>query len=235
MGKSVVKQGVVCLGGYDLTGDTNAIAASYGAQALDGTVLGDNTRNYGGGLKTTKFVNKGFWDATADAGIFDDISLTDVLTFGFGSAEGDVVFFQQAMAAQYQTGDQVGKYLPFSLTAEAAGDLIRGTLAANKTGITTTGSGTSFQLGAVSSSQKVYAALHVTDIQGTGTPTLAAILQSSPDGTSWTDRITFTDATAIGAQFDSLAGAITDTYWRITYTITGTTPSFDFVVAVGIQ
>ena len=53
--------------------------------------------------------------------------------------------------------------------------------------------------------------------------------------TSPTDRITFTGITAIGADFQSVAGAITDTHWRLNYTVSGTNPSFNIHATVGIE
>jgi len=51
-----------------------------------------------------------------------------------------------------------------------------------------------------------------------------------------TDRITFAQATAIGAQWATpVSGAITDDWWRLSYTIGGTNPSFMVIVVVGIQ
>ena len=48
------------------------------------------------------------------------------------------------------------------------------------------------------------------------------------------DRITLTNFTAIGAQYSSVAGAITDTHVRVNYTISGTNPSFKTFITVGI-
>jgi hypothetical protein len=57
-----------------------------------------------------------------------------------------------------------------------------------------------------------------------------------------TDRLTFTTTSGLTTgtpvahdQFGSVAGAITDTWWRVVYTITGTLPVFSFVVAAGIR
>jgi hypothetical protein len=48
-------------------------------------------------------------------------------------------------------------------------------------------------------------------------------------------RLTFAQKTAAGYEFKSAAGAITDDWWRVDWTIGGTaTPTFSFVVAVGI-
>ena len=50
--------------------------------------------------------------------------------------------------------------------------------------------------------------------------------------TSATNRITFTQATGVTSELLSVAGAITDDYWRLSYTIVG--GSFTFAVALGI-
>ena len=43
-------------------------------------------------------------------------------------------------------------------------------------------------------------------------------------------------ATGIGYQSaNPVAGPITDQYWRVSWTISGSTPSFTFVVSLGIQ
>ena len=51
-----------------------------------------------------------------------------------------------------------------------------------------------------------------------------------------TTRLTFAAATAIGAQQLTLDGPIpTDTFWRINWTIAGTTPSVTALITLGIQ
>ena len=45
---------------------------------------------------------------------------------------------------------------------------------------------------------------------------------------------TLTAATAAGSELVSLAGPLTDTFYRVDWTISGTTPSFSFAVVVGI-
>ena len=73
-------------------------------------------------------------------------------------------------------------------------------------------------------------------IDSTSTPTLALKVQSDDNSsfTSATDRITLTNFTAVGAQYSKVAGAITDTHYRINYTLSGTSPSFKVFITVGI-
>jgi hypothetical protein len=100
---------------------------------------------------------------------------------------------------------------------------------------TATGTGTSVQLGAVSSTQRLYVALHVFSVSGT-TPSLTVAIQSDnatgfPSASTVT---TLTAATAIGSQITRVAGPITDDWFRVSYTISGTDPSFLFAVTAGI-
>jgi len=52
--------------------------------------------------------------------------------------------------------------------------------------------------------------------------------------TSATSRMVFAQATGITSEWLPLAGAITDDYWRLAVTVGGTTPSFNYVVVLGI-
>ncbi|HEU0139609.1 MAG TPA: hypothetical protein VFQ79_07860 [Bryobacteraceae bacterium] len=60
-------------------------------------------------------------------------------------------------------------------------------------------------------------------------------VQSGTSGamSSPVDRITFAAANAVGSQWGSAIGPITDTWFQVSWTITGTTPSFTFICAVG--
>jgi hypothetical protein len=74
-------------------------------------------------------------------------------------------------------------------------------------------------------------------VTGTATPTITARIESDNASgfPSATTQLTFTGATAIGGQFLSTSGsAITDDWWRVAWTITGTSPSFLFAMAFGI-
>jgi len=87
---------------------------------------------------------------------------------------------------------------------------------------------TNASIGAVSATQSVYSALHVTAASGT----LDVIVESAPSNwSSESTRITHTRFTAVGAEMLSTAGAITDAYWRVKWTLSG---SFDFIVSLGI-
>lgn len=157
-----------------------------------------------------------------------------------GSADGSPAYLMNGIALSYQPfGGEAGQLSMASVKGRSASSpVIRGkALHPYATARSSSSTGTGRQLGTVGASQKLYAALHVLSSTGT-TPSLTVKVQSDDNAgfTSATDRITFTaetDATA-HYQWDSVAGAITDDYWRVSYTITGTGPSFTFLVAAGI-
>lgn len=72
------------------------------------------------------------------------------------------------------------------------------------------------------------AKLNVTAASGTA-PSLVVTVQDSPDGTSWTTRDTFATKTGTGNEVRALPAGL-DTFQRVSWTITGTTPSFTFDV-----
>lgn len=154
------------------------------------------------------------------------------------SADGSLAYTMRGMAASYTPFEgAAGELAMGRIEGRNNGGIVRGLLMhPTTTARTSSGSGTARQLGAVAAGKSVYAALHVLSASGT-TPSLTVKVQSDDNGsfTSATDRITFAAADATGDyEWSSAAGAITDDYWRVTWTISGTTPSFTFGVVVGI-
>jgi len=154
-----------------------------------------------------------------------------------GSSDGEVGYFTQALLMSRTVLDgTVGDLATHSVTFGGSSPMIRGTVLSAAT-VTSTSTSAVQQLGAVSATQRIWAAFHVLTAGGTGTPTITVKIQSDDNSgfTSATDRITFSQATAIGAQFATpVAGAITDDYWRFVWTISGTNPSFTIAAFAGI-
>ena len=227
---------------YDLSGQMNALAVDYGAEMQDTTAFGDGTRVRQGGLKTVSISHEGYWEGgtdNIDDALFASVSQADVpMTIcPRTGAEGEIAFALKSILGQYSPGAEVGSVFAFSVSGECSGDgLINGWVLLNATKIIS-GNGSAFNLGAVSSTKKLYAALHVLAVSGSS-PTLAVKVQSDDASGMATplDKITFITATGKGSQWATpITGPIPDSWWRINYTIGGTSPSFTFVVFVGIQ
>lgn len=237
MAKTVFKDALIAFDGYAFRDTANACAVDYGSEPLDGTTFADDTRIMEPGLLTASMGAEGFFRAAnPDKGLFDHMGASGkVITIAPTETEGDIAYSLNAVLGSYSPSGSVGDLLSFSMQAGAQDRLVRGTIIANKETISATGDGSSFQVGAATSSQTIYAALHVVNAGGTS-PTLDLTIESDDSSgfTSGTTRITFDQATAIGSQFKTLSGAVTDDWWRASYTVGGSSPDFDFIVVIGI-
>lgn len=241
MAHQIIKDARLWIAQYDIAGHANRCVLDYAAEMQDDTPLNVTARKRMGGLKTIALQCEGMYEAgvgmpdeliPANLGVADvPVSLCPIA----GAAVGSRAFTFRANLAEYQLGGLIGEMARFSAGAEASqGPLVRGEVLHNTTQ-TASGNGSARQLGAVTSQQRLYAALHILAVSGT-LPTLNVKIQSDNGAGFGTpaDQITFTQANAVGSQWGSVVGAITDDYWRVNFTIGGTNPSFTFVIVAGI-
>ena len=237
MGTEIVKGRKFWMGEHDFTQVTQQAAIDHGADAPEDTNLASNTHTFkAGGLKTFGFAAEGFWHEDADNVIFNDIAAAAIpLTLAAQTgAVGQVAYMIELLQGEYSFGGGIGEMFPYNVTGRAAGDLVRGTINVNET-MTSTTNGASQQLGAVTADQRIYSAVHVVSASGT-LPTLDVVIPSDDNAgfTSATSRIVHNQFTGVGGEMLSLAGAVTDDYWRAVCTVGGTSPSFAVVVTLGI-
>lgn len=150
-----------------------------------------------------------------------------------GSTVGSVAYLTRGVPTQYvPISGEAGTLAMASQTVNSSGVIARGALLhSSTTSETTSSTATAVQLGAVTSGQRMYASLHV--ISGTGgTLTVKVQSDNASNFPSATDRITFTATTGRTYEWSSVAGAVTDDYWRAQWTITGGT--WLFAVTAGI-
>ena len=241
MAKFVFNDGKVFLGGYDLSSHATSVNLEINAEELDATTINSGGfRERLGGLKDSSLQIDGFYeagsnkpDALLGASIGNELIVSTVPDAGVGN----IAYFMKSRLFEYSIFGEVGEIAPFSISKSHSGDkVVRGTIQLDSA-LTSSGNSTGTQLGAVGASEKCFAAIHCYAVSGTSSPTITFKLQSDDNAsfTSPTDRITFSDITTIGADFQSVAGSITDDYWRLEYTITGTSPSFSIHAAIGIE
>ena len=244
MSTLIISQQKVYWGGYDITGDLSSLALNFGAATPDATALGDTTRKVSaGGLFAASFAHEGYV-AGGDTEYSDKLGFDAVAVGGHvvtvcvqTGAYGEVAYFMRNLHAEMTRPGTIGEMYKFSANGMPSADrVVRGTVMIPKSTVMSSGNGTGRQLGAVTASQRVYAALHVFSASGTS-PTLGVTVESDA-GDTWagaqTTWLTFSQATGVTAEVKSAAGAITDQWWRVAYTIGGTAPAFSFAVAVGI-
>jgi hypothetical protein len=230
------------VGSIEVAGNAKSVTANAECTALDTTALSTS------GWTT---VIAGFKTATFQAELMADLvtlGLDETLqgyfatadvpqSLSIGSADGSVTYFGRTLATSYTPLQGApGELAMSSITAKtSSGPLVRGRrIHPTSVARSSTGNGTGYQLGALSASQSLYVALHVLDRTGTASMTLSVQSDDNAGFSSATNRITsFTAATARGYQWGSVAGAVTDDYWRCVYTITGT-GTITFGVSAGI-
>jgi len=152
-----------------------------------------------------------------------------------------VAYTFKALQTELSEEGQIGDLYSVKFKAVGDGEFIHGTLMKgfHTAPLATSASGTAYELGAVTAAQKLYVAMHVTDVSGVGA-TLDMIVQSDDaEGfLSPTTRATLTQVTLAGGsthQWMEVAGPVTDTWWRVGWTVAGATPSVKGVIVVGIQ
>jgi hypothetical protein len=228
------------VGGYELSPYFNSLQISGEVDTVDVTGFGASAREYAIGLKGVRFSGAGFWNAEAtDYPLFDYWGdLDNVYTFAATNSTGGVAYFVRGCEASYGWGMPLGQAATVQFSGQTStGPFVRGNILHRATGVTSTSSSTAQQLGAVTSGQRIFAAAHVFSIAGTSTPTITFKVQSDSASNfpSATDRLTFTAMTAIGGQWQEAGpSAIADDYWRVNYTISGSSPIFGFIVSFGI-
>lgn len=245
MSKTVLTNVRLFAVGVDLTANSNKVELSSEVEAKESTnYASQGYKEVMGGIASAEISGEGQWEAL-DPTKVDDASWSQLggvgpwsVSANNGAAVGDLAYFTSALRSDYKLGDAVGEVAPWTSTAKSSWPLVRGQFAHPPgTARTATGTGTGLNVGAVAVNKRMYAALHVLSVAGT-TPSITARVESSVDNTfgAPTTRLTFTAANAVGGQILRTAGtAITDPWWRIAWTISGTTPSFLFAAALGIQ
>lgn len=244
MGKFVLLNCRLFAVGADLSGASNKIEITAEYEDKETTnYLSNGHKEVIAGLGSAEITGEGQWEAGDDS-LVDNASWSQLGGTGPWTAcpnlatVGSLAWITKAMRADYTQGESVGEVAPWAGTAKSAWPLVRGVIGHPAgTARTSTGTGTGIELGAVASGQRLYAGLHVLSASGT-TPSITARIESDVDDTwaSPTTRLTFAAADAAGGQILRTDGtAITDTWWRVAWTISGTSPSFMFATSFGIR
>ena len=230
-------------GAAHLSGQSNRLEVSGECDEGDTTnFLSEGWKECVGLLKGFKIVGGGQWNAldpsAVDSSRWAALGTAEAWSVAPSTvAPGDRVYVGAANQSKYTFLGDVGTVAPWTVDVDGSGPLVRGRSLHNyTTARTATGSGTAVQNTAVTSDQALYCALHVLSVSGTGSPTLTVRVQSDDAGafSSATTVATFTAATGLTNQFTRIAGPITDDWFRADWTISGTNPSFLFVVTIGV-
>lgn len=245
--QAVLSQQIV-LGDLDTSANIASFEGSVDVDAKDTTTISSTGwPSLIAGIRRWQFTTNGYVDFAANSvdsklgtgGALGGQLIVSVCPSASGGADGAVAFAGKGLQTQYEILQGApGEVAPFTIAvAGKSSPLVRGLVLCPTTSAkTATGNGTGQQFDAVGASQAMYLALHVTAISGA--PTFTVVLESDDNAgfTSPTTRITSSSYSAsTGSEWQSVAGAITDTYWRVRWTVTGgSSPSVSFLAVAGI-
>lgn len=235
----------IYLAEVDLSGVANACALNMKTDIVDCTAFSDAYKDKLGGFTDVIVDVSGYFDAGTDPDtsgnpdhkMFDQLALSNgVLSIigGTGAAADTCWFFRPTLTTYNPLEGKVSEMATFKLHGEGAAPLVKGQVMVAKAAKTLTGTSTPYQLGALTATQTLYCAVHV--FAASADDTLDLVLQSDAAEAfdSPTSQITFAQITGIGQDWQSKAGAVADTWWRLSYTIGGVAPSFTIAVVAGI-
>lgn len=232
----------IWVGGYDFTTDANEVTLDLAAEELDATTFGLNGyRARKGGLRNTEAMVKGFWDsatsAAPDPQIAPNLGTADaVVTVAADDAAASVAYMVQLGRFGYTAFGEIGQLTPFELKLNGTNAVgaVRGQVAAAKQSVSATGQlGSILSLGAPTTTQFVYATVHVFSA---GT-TITLQLQSDTGAgfASATTQATVGPLTAAGGTWMTrVAGPLAgETHWR--FNVSAITGTFQVAAAIGVQ
>jgi hypothetical protein len=235
----------ILAGQADLSGFSNNVEVSAEVEELDATTFGSNGfKSSVGGLRKVDIKVGGLWEATSaiypDDRLFADLGVASVvMTISpTGATVQDIAYFTRVLRPSYMLGAQVGELVGFESTAVNSDStpLVRGKVSDNQAR-TATGTSTAVQLAVPSASTRVVAGVHVLAVSGTSTPTLTPTLQgdNASGFPSPATVVAGTAMTAIGSQWLAGSYGVTvDDWYRLSYVISGTSPSFTVVASIGV-
>lgn len=228
----------IYLDAYDLSGRTNEMQSALEVAVLDKTTFDSaGWTEVHGGLKTSTYDVKGFLDYADDmseeAMEAAFASAGKIVTFAEDDDDGATCVFGRGLQTNLDRLGKVGELTPFAgkIKGSHPQSMVEGqVLRVRASTSAASGTGTAVQVGALSSTETGYAALHV--FSCTGNLVVKVQSDNASNFPSATDRITFTTATGQTAEWSSVAGAVTDDYWRISWTLSAGSASFAVVFGI---
>ncbi len=245
MATVILKEARLYVAQFNLSGDLNQIKLVSAAIGKEDTAFGATyqTMKYGGALIKTEMTGAGYAQSgstSVEDVIQGRVGTDEVLmtVAGEGGDLGESCRFFKGAFEVYDTNITIGEMHKFTFAAKNSGlgtnnPLVRGYIMEDgKTSRTGALNGATQTLGQVLAAQKIYSGLHLTAFVGTNVP--FTLKSAVTDWATPTTRITFVQNTAVGSEYPTpVAGAITDTFWRIE--ATGTFTSFSAILVAGIQ
>ena len=225
---------------------SNQVTLGLEADQLDTTVFtSGGWMSSIAGLKDSTVEVSGFFDASPpetgalapDTQIWSEIGGAQVpVTICPTAADLSVAYIVPTKRGDVTLFGKIGEVAPFASSMWGDGAAARGQLIHPANVVrTTSGTGSTSILGTIPAGRSLLVAIHVLTVTGT-TPQLTLTVQRDDNGgfASPTTAATLGPVSAPTSSLTVVPGPITpDDRYRVTWTLTGTTPTARFAVAVG--
>lgn len=222
--------------GFNMSCFSNSTAPEFSADTAEDTTFCDEWKTFVPGQKSGSagldcfFVDDDTW--ALDIMLNTELGVMDkpYTYLPQGLAVGNVAFVATAGLTSRPIPADIGDVITSSLEFTLE-DIGRGALLHDgyTTAETASGTGTAYDQGAAKVGY--VAALHVTDLTGGGALTVK--IQHSADDSTYTDLLTFSALSAVGSEVKIDLAAAVNRYLKVSWTLTGTTPTAKFIVSLG--
>jgi hypothetical protein len=240
MSNTILRDQRIFLDGYEVSSRSNTCQIQATKDVKDVTTFTQSDREKIAGIKDFTFGAGGFMEIDAtDTALWAGLNGGSIVMSVTPEVQalGGIAYVMKAVDSNIQILGAVGDVAPFQIGAAGDSLMSKGMiLAVPATPVTASGNGTVQQNTDAATGKKLKMTMHVTAISGAGGPTLTATLKSSAvvGMTSTTDVATSQSFSAIGAQYIEATLADNKNYFRLTFAVTGTNPSFTVLIAFAI-
>lgn len=241
MAVQVLQDALILYGPVNASGDQNQVKLDQKIDMLESTVFGHTEHRFVPGLRYLTVDGSGFAQfddsinpKAIDFQLFSDIGATErAFTVGFDKTDGQVAWLGKSVSAEYSPELPVADLAKFGFNIKAnrftKGKVVYPLALRSGAG---PGTGTIYNMGALSATQKMLIAVHVVTFTGT-TLTINVKSNDTNDTVSPTVRASQAGIVGTGAFYFEVAGPITDTFWYVDFSFTGT--NFTAAVSIGIR
>ena len=192
------KNAVVLLDNTNLSTTLTDAALSLTADVAETSTFSSSSKTYIAGLKDGTVTLSGYFESTdpdADAEFLSQLggsgSAFSIAPIGY--TRGNAVSFGNVIGTSYDRSADVGSVVAVAVAFQFDGDAYNGKSLLTPTAVTSTSTETSVDFGAAGTNGGA-GVLHC--VVSSGSPTLDVKIQTSADNVTFSDYITFTQATA---------------------------------------
>jgi len=230
---------------FDFSGVSNSASLEFSETPADVTAFADTDATFVEGKPSFRWTINGLWSAASpnyDGETFTDLTATQrrVGVYPGGNTAGVFGYEGRTNITARPIVSETNSGIALHVTWIGDQAVVRGALLTVNTAISSTNTGTKFQLRPVASTQTLVGVLRMlTSPGGSGNNDCVVTIESDANSGAGgeTTRLTFTtlnQASSATHEVQEAAGAFTDEWYRAIVTISGAgSRTFDLVISVG--